>query len=74
MRPLSELFTRSTALKFVNALAKVPRTQQVPSIVSFMAPVCAPTLKKPSVLAPIHSFTRQIVPIVCEENCSHKVY
>ena len=66
MRPLSELFTCRTTLKFVNALAKLPQTQQVPSIASFKAPVCVST---PSLLAPIHSFTRQIISIyiVCEE-------
>ena len=89
---MSELFTRSTALKFGNAVA-ISRhdnyclvikdsahsnyiesvTQQwrksAPPILStshceFMVPIRMPTLEKPSLW---HLFTRQIVPLVCEE-------
>ena len=38
------------------------------AIVSLMAPVCAPTLEKPSPLAPIHPFTKQIVPLLYQQS------
>ena len=89
---MSELFTRSTALKFENAVTKPPRlviqdsarsnyielvTQQwrklVPPILStshceFNGTRSCTHAQKTIPLAPIHSFTKQIVPPMYEES------
>ena len=94
IRQTSELFTRSTALKFVNALNKPPRKLSIvikdsarsnyiesviqqwrksaPPILStshgelYGICLCAHT-RKTIPLAPIHLFTKQIVPSLYQE-------
>ena len=94
-RRTSELFTRSTALKFVNALNKPPRklslsykdsarSNYIESVNQQWRKSALPILssshcefygarscthaRKTILLAPIHSFTKQIVPSMYEES------
>ena len=49
-------------------MEEIGPTNPVAAIASFMTPARAPTLEKTIPLAPIHSFTKQIVPSMYEES------